>query len=335
MILSLLSSPALVSGSIVVSAKNLVHSILFPIPVFRNTSGLLLLLGLDFFAMIFSVVLIGAIAVSFLVVVMMFHIQIAEIHEEVLCYLPVPVESTPTNLENVEEIFNTPVAISFSDDDLPNGKLSRHIKTLNRTLLIGNHSIYRGQCRLNFIYKAFFALALSLNRSWHCWHISQDYNLPSNPRGLLYCLYLFSFLFRMKQANEVSEKLVCVYRGPPRDINTTIRSIFYCIASSGAKSPFLSDLLRSSVDHLNALFRLFYTIERASCDILPSASTRKTEDPGCCWVSLGAKMGKKDGFLEGPGRVGGRLVLGGSGAEVVVFSFRVQLLKQGNLVHFS
>ncbi|KAL2930529.1 NADH-ubiquinone oxidoreductase chain 6 [Bienertia sinuspersici] len=89
MILSVLSSPALVSGLMVVRAKNPVHSVLFPIPVFRNTSGLLLLLGLDFSAMIFPVVYIGAIAVSFLFVVMMFHIQIAEIHEEVLRYLPV------------------------------------------------------------------------------------------------------------------------------------------------------------------------------------------------------------------------------------------------------
>ncbi|KAI3883001.1 hypothetical protein MKW92_038922 [Papaver armeniacum] len=39
--------------------------------------------------MIFLVVHIGAIAVSFLFVVMMFHIQIMEIHEEVLRYLPV------------------------------------------------------------------------------------------------------------------------------------------------------------------------------------------------------------------------------------------------------
>ena len=84
MILSVLSSPALVSGLMVVRAKNPVHSVLFPIPVFRNTSGLLILLGLDFFAMIFPVVYIGAIAVLFLFVVMMFHIQIAEIHEEVL-----------------------------------------------------------------------------------------------------------------------------------------------------------------------------------------------------------------------------------------------------------
>ena len=79
----------LVFGLLVTRIIRFVHSVLFPIPVFRDTSGLLLLLGLDFFAMIFPVVHIGAIAVSFLFVVMMFHIQIAEIHEEVLRYLPV------------------------------------------------------------------------------------------------------------------------------------------------------------------------------------------------------------------------------------------------------
>ncbi|KAI3881109.1 hypothetical protein MKX03_010122 [Papaver bracteatum] len=73
----------------VARVKNPVHSVSFPILVFRDTSGLLLLLGLDFSAMIFLVVHIGDIDVSFLFVVMMFHIQIAEIHEEVLRYLPV------------------------------------------------------------------------------------------------------------------------------------------------------------------------------------------------------------------------------------------------------
>ena len=70
MILSVLSSPAFVSGLMVARAKNPVHSVLFSILVFRDTSGLLLLLGLDFSAMIFPVVHIGAIAVSFLFVVM-------------------------------------------------------------------------------------------------------------------------------------------------------------------------------------------------------------------------------------------------------------------------
>ncbi|KAF6990968.1 hypothetical protein CFC21_008111, partial [Triticum aestivum] len=69
--------------------KNPVRSVLFPILVFCDTSGLLILLGLDFSAMISQVVHIGAIAVSFLFVVTMYNIQIGEIHEEVLCYLRV------------------------------------------------------------------------------------------------------------------------------------------------------------------------------------------------------------------------------------------------------
>lgn len=86
---SIFSSIALVSGIMVIRAKNPVHSVLFLILVFCNSSALLVLLGLDFFAMILLVVYVGAIAVLFLFVVMMLNIKIAEIHENVLRYLPV------------------------------------------------------------------------------------------------------------------------------------------------------------------------------------------------------------------------------------------------------
>lgn len=83
------SSLALASGILVIRARNPVHSVLFLILVFCQAAGLLLLQNLDFFAMIFLVVYVGAIAVLFLFVVMMLHIKIAEIHENVLRYLPV------------------------------------------------------------------------------------------------------------------------------------------------------------------------------------------------------------------------------------------------------
>ena len=63
------SSLALVSGMLVIRSKNPVHSVLFLILVFCNVAGLLILLNLDFFAMIFLVVYVGAIAVLFLFVV--------------------------------------------------------------------------------------------------------------------------------------------------------------------------------------------------------------------------------------------------------------------------
>ena len=88
-ILSVFLSIASVPAVMVTRARNPVHSVLFLIPVFRNTSGLLIVLGLDFFAMISLVVYVGAIAVPFPFVVMMSNIRMAEIHENVLRYLPV------------------------------------------------------------------------------------------------------------------------------------------------------------------------------------------------------------------------------------------------------
>jgi len=73
----------------VIRSKNPVHSVLFLILVFCNVAGLMLLLDLDFFAMIFLVVYVGAIAVLFLFVVMMLDIRLAEIQENVLRYLPI------------------------------------------------------------------------------------------------------------------------------------------------------------------------------------------------------------------------------------------------------
>lgn len=85
----LFSSLALISGVMVIQARNPVHSVLFLILVFFNSAGLLILLGLDFFAMIFLVVYVGAIAVLFLFVVMMLNIKLAEINEKKLRYLPI------------------------------------------------------------------------------------------------------------------------------------------------------------------------------------------------------------------------------------------------------
>ena len=73
----------------VIQSRNPVHSVLFLILVFLNSAGLLLLLGLDFFAMLFLVVYVGAIAVLFLFVVMMLNVKSAEISEKRLRYLPV------------------------------------------------------------------------------------------------------------------------------------------------------------------------------------------------------------------------------------------------------
>jgi len=79
----------LVSAVLVIRAKNPVYSVLFLILVFCNTAGLLLLVGLDFFALVFLIVYVGAIAVLFLFVVMMLNVKVTEVQESVFHYLPI------------------------------------------------------------------------------------------------------------------------------------------------------------------------------------------------------------------------------------------------------
>jgi NADH-quinone oxidoreductase subunit J len=61
------------AASSVVLARNTVHSVLFLILTFFNAAGLFLIQGAEFLAMLLVVVYVGAVAVLFLFVVMMFH----------------------------------------------------------------------------------------------------------------------------------------------------------------------------------------------------------------------------------------------------------------------
>jgi NADH-quinone oxidoreductase subunit J len=79
------------SAVMVVTARNPVHSVLFLILAFVNASGLFVLLGAEFLAMILIVVYVGAVAVLFLFVVMMLDVDFAELRQGFLNYLPVGV----------------------------------------------------------------------------------------------------------------------------------------------------------------------------------------------------------------------------------------------------
>ena len=70
----LFSGILLFSGSMVIFARNPVHSVLYLILAFFNAAGLFILLGAEFLAMLLVVVYVGAVAVLFLFVVMMLDI---------------------------------------------------------------------------------------------------------------------------------------------------------------------------------------------------------------------------------------------------------------------
>ena len=85
----LFSGVLIASAVMVIAARNPVHSVLFLILTFVNASGLMVLLGAEFIAMILVVVYVGAVAVLFLFVVMMLDVDFAELRQGFLQYLPV------------------------------------------------------------------------------------------------------------------------------------------------------------------------------------------------------------------------------------------------------
>src|ERR1700688_4328448 len=77
------------SAVMVIASKNPVHSVLFLILAFVNASGLFILLGAEFLAMILVIVYVGAVMVLFLFVVMMLDVDFAELRQGFLQYLPI------------------------------------------------------------------------------------------------------------------------------------------------------------------------------------------------------------------------------------------------------
>ncbi len=80
---------SIISGVMVIAARNPVHAVLFLILAFFNVAGLFLLLGAEFLAVILLIVYVGAVAVLFLFVVMMLDVDFAELKSGFLSYLPV------------------------------------------------------------------------------------------------------------------------------------------------------------------------------------------------------------------------------------------------------
>merc|ERR1712100_155237 len=85
----LFSSLTAISSLMVIRSENPVHSVLFLILAFFNSAGLLLLLEVEFLAMLLVIVYVGAVAVLFLFVVMMLNIKASEETGDFLRFLPI------------------------------------------------------------------------------------------------------------------------------------------------------------------------------------------------------------------------------------------------------
>ena len=75
-------------GLMTVVSRNPVHSVLWLILAFLSSAGLFVTLGAEFVAMLLIIVYVGAVAVLFLLVVMMLDVDFAELKAEMTKYLP-------------------------------------------------------------------------------------------------------------------------------------------------------------------------------------------------------------------------------------------------------
>ncbi|MGJ5205305.1 MULTISPECIES: NADH-quinone oxidoreductase subunit J [unclassified Bradyrhizobium] len=85
----LFAAVCVASAVMVIVSKNPVHSVLYLILAFVNASGLFVLMGAEFLAMILVVVYVGAVAVLFLFVIMMLDVDFTELREGFLQYMPI------------------------------------------------------------------------------------------------------------------------------------------------------------------------------------------------------------------------------------------------------
>ena len=79
----------LISSLLVITSRNTVQSVLYLILVFLLCSLLFIYLGADFIGLIIIIVYIGAIAVLFLLVVMMLNIRLLENSFNFTIYIPI------------------------------------------------------------------------------------------------------------------------------------------------------------------------------------------------------------------------------------------------------
>jgi NADH-quinone oxidoreductase subunit J len=85
----LLAAVTVISGFLVITARNPVHSVLFLIMAFFTAAGLFVMMGAEFLAMLLVVVYVGAVAVLFLFVVMMLDVDFTQLREGFARYLPI------------------------------------------------------------------------------------------------------------------------------------------------------------------------------------------------------------------------------------------------------
>lgn len=99
----------LICGTSVITSQNPIHSVLFLVLVFFNVASLMILLGVEFLALLFVIVYVGAVAVLFLFIIMMLSVKIQKYKTVTYRYVPIGIALGSFFLIEILIIFNNEV----------------------------------------------------------------------------------------------------------------------------------------------------------------------------------------------------------------------------------
>ncbi|NVJ99267.1 MAG: NADH-quinone oxidoreductase subunit J [Alphaproteobacteria bacterium] len=132
----LFAAITVLSGLLVILAKNPVHSVLWLILAFFSSAGLFVLMGAEFLAMLLVIVYVGAVAVLFLFVVMMLDINFVELRQGIMQNAPIGVV---VGLVLLAELGTLGAAWTFGDDIAKNAASPLPaVEQVDNTAALGN-----------------------------------------------------------------------------------------------------------------------------------------------------------------------------------------------------
>jgi NADH-quinone oxidoreductase subunit J len=145
-IITIVASLLLACGTLVIGVQNPIHSILFLVLVFFNGSIILMMLGVDFFALIFLIVYVGAIVILFLFMVMMLKIKHINVSQKLLDFFPYAsfiigiflIEILTYNkflgLSTIKDNFITLFSLNWNDTVFSIGNSAGNVENLGQVL---------------------------------------------------------------------------------------------------------------------------------------------------------------------------------------------------------
>lgn len=138
------SGVLLLSATLVISARNPVHSVLFLILAFFNAAGLFVMLGAEFVALLMVIVYVGAVAVLFLFVVMMLDVNFATLRKGMQKYAAVGIFVGGTLAAELVWLYSSwtqqEMAASRAAQPIPDATIITNTHALGRVLY--THYVY-------------------------------------------------------------------------------------------------------------------------------------------------------------------------------------------------